>query len=154
MCMAQKMLVSFVDDLDGSEAEGTVAFSLSGRDYEIDLSEANAAKLRDVLAPFVAAGRKAGGNPRAARRASTVSSTSTPRANREDGKAIRDWALAQGLSVSTRGRISAEVLEAYKTRDNKPTVTEPVAVEPEQAAPVKKTRSRAKIKQPEFSGAK
>lgn len=151
--MAQKMMVSFVDDLDGSQAEGTVAFSISGRDYEIDLSEANAAKLRDVLAPFVAAGRKAGGSTRSVRRASTVSSASTPRASREDTKAIRDWATAQGMNVSARGRLSVEVLEAYKTRDAKPAPVEPVTVEPDEVAPVKKTRSRAKAKQPEFSGA-
>jgi hypothetical protein len=151
--MAQKMMVSFVDDLDGSEAEGTVAFSISGRDYEIDLSEANAAKLRDVLAPFVAAGRKAGGSTRTVRRASTVSGASTPRTRREDSKAIRDWATAQGMNVSTRGRISAEVLEAYKTRDQEKAAAEPVAVEPEEVAPVRKTRNRAKAKQPEFSGA-
>jgi len=48
--MAQKVDVRFVDDLDGSEASGTVSFALDGRAYEIDLSEENAAKLRDSLA--------------------------------------------------------------------------------------------------------
>ena len=51
--MAQQMTVRFVDDLDGSEASGTVDFGLDGRRYEIDLSEANAARLREALAPFV-----------------------------------------------------------------------------------------------------
>ena len=58
--MAQKVDVRFVDDLDGSEASGTVSFALDGRAYEIDLSEENAAKLRDSLATFVAAARRTG----------------------------------------------------------------------------------------------
>ena len=51
----------FVDDLDGSEASGTINFGLDGRRYEIDLSEDNAGKLRDALAPFVGDARKSGG---------------------------------------------------------------------------------------------
>jgi len=61
--------VRFIDDLDGSEASGTIDFGLDGRTYEIDLSEENAAKLRDALAPFIDAGRKAGGRGPGRRRA-------------------------------------------------------------------------------------
>ena len=50
--MAQKVETRFIDDLDGSEASGTVEFGLEGRSYEIDLSDDNA-KLREALAPFV-----------------------------------------------------------------------------------------------------
>ena len=59
--MAQQTTVRFIDDLDGSDASSTVTFALDGRSYEIDLSEDNAAKLRDALAPFVDAARKSGG---------------------------------------------------------------------------------------------
>ena len=59
--MAQQVNVKFVDDLDGSDAAGTVSFAIDGRAYEIDLSEDNAARLRDSLASFVAAARKSGG---------------------------------------------------------------------------------------------
>jgi nucleoid-associated protein Lsr2 len=55
--MAQKVVVSLVDDLAGGTAEETVAFGLDGRDYEIDLSSANASKLREAVATFVAAAR-------------------------------------------------------------------------------------------------
>src|SRR3954468_10146360 len=61
-CMAQQVNVKFVDDLDGSDAAGTVSFAIDGRAYEIDLSDDNAARLRDSLASFVAAGRKSGGS--------------------------------------------------------------------------------------------
>ncbi len=47
--MAQKIQTLFVDDLDGSEAEGTVRFGLDGTDYEIDLNAENAQALRDAL---------------------------------------------------------------------------------------------------------
>ena len=56
--MAQKVQALFVDDLDGSEAEGTVRFGLDGTDYEIDLNAKNARQLRDALARYVAAGRR------------------------------------------------------------------------------------------------
>ena len=64
--MAQQVNVKFVDDLDGSDAADTVSFAIDGRAYEIDLSEDNAARLRDSLASFVAAGRKSGGTSAAA----------------------------------------------------------------------------------------
>jgi hypothetical protein len=34
-------------------------------------------------------------------------------ADREQNQAIREWARKQGMKVSDRGRIPAEVLEAY-----------------------------------------
>ena len=62
--MAQKIQTLFIDDIDGSEAEGTVRFALDGAEYEIDLSAEHAQALRDALAPFVAAARRAGGSAR------------------------------------------------------------------------------------------
>ncbi|MGX1491238.1 hypothetical protein RKD41_003497 [Streptomyces tendae] len=56
--MAQKVVVTLFDDIDGSEAAETIAFGLDGKSYEIDLNEANAKKLRKALAPYVEAGRK------------------------------------------------------------------------------------------------
>ena len=57
--MAQKVEVRLEDDLDGGPAEHTVTFALDGKDYEIDLSNSNAEKLREALRPYVATGRKA-----------------------------------------------------------------------------------------------
>ena len=56
--VAQRVVVTLSDDIDGSEAAETVAFGLDGKSYEIDLNPANAKKLRTALAPFVEAGRK------------------------------------------------------------------------------------------------
>jgi Lsr2 len=108
--MAQKTIVSLIDDLDGGDADESVAFGLDGATYDIDLSEKNASTLREALAPFIASARRTGG--RATRRASGA----TPRRSggSDDTGAIREWARAQGHTVSDRGRIASSIVEAYK----------------------------------------
>jgi hypothetical protein len=109
--MAQKIQVLLVDDLDGSDAEETVAFAVDGTSYEIDLSSSNAAKLRDAFAPYVGHARRAarglgrGSGPRGGR--------GTARADREQTQAIREWARNNGHQVSDRGRVPATIIEAY-----------------------------------------
>jgi hypothetical protein len=111
--VAQQVSVRLVDDIDGSEAAGAVSFSLDGRSYELDLSEDNAAKLRDTLAPFVAAARRSGGGRRG--RAGGGGSKAAPSTNdRGKNAAIREWARQHGHEISERGRIPASVLEAYR----------------------------------------
>ncbi|WP_129669745.1 histone-like nucleoid-structuring protein Lsr2 [Phytoactinopolyspora endophytica] len=110
--MAQKVQVILLDDLDGGEAEETVSFGLDGANYEIDLSKKNAAKLRDAISPFVASARKAGGGSRRAR--GGRSSRSSGGRSSTDTAAVRDWAREQGLKVSDRGRIPADILEKYE----------------------------------------
>ena len=51
--MAQKVQTLLIDDLDGSDAEGTVFFGLDGRQYEIDLSTDHAKDLRAALARYI-----------------------------------------------------------------------------------------------------
>ena len=102
--MAQKIQTLFVDDLDDSEAEGTVHFTLDGTHYEIDLSTAHAKALRTALARYTKAGRKvtsAARRPTPSRRAATASGPSTTE--------VRDWARAHGIEVKERGRIPADV---------------------------------------------
>ena len=113
--VARVTQVSLVDDVDGSVASGTVGFRLDGKTYELDLSDKNAEKLRDAVAPFVAAARRAGGRARrpGGATASTGSTGSTPRGDREKTTAIRGWAREHGHKVSDRGRIPRSVLEAY-----------------------------------------
>jgi hypothetical protein len=107
--MAQKVVTHLLDDLDGKEAAETVAFGLDGALYEIDLSSKNAAKLRDAVAAYVGAARKAGRVP--ARGKGRTSGSAA--ADREQNQAIREWAKKQGLNVSERGRIPAEIVEKY-----------------------------------------
>jgi hypothetical protein len=112
--MAQKVTVSLVDDLDGGTADETVGFGLDGKSYEIDLSSSNASKLRDALAEFVTVARRAGSGRRGRRSAAAgASGASRGAGGREQSQAIRDWARKQGMNVSDRGRIPADVLDAY-----------------------------------------
>ena len=111
--MAQQTTVRFIDDLDGSDASGTFDFSLDGHQYQVDLSDDNAAKLRDALAPFIGVARKTGGRGRRTQRQTAMSDTSV-RSSREDTRAIREWARENGHKVSDRGRISRSIMEAYK----------------------------------------
>ncbi len=105
--MAQKVNIILVDDLDGSEASETVSFGLDGSSYEIDLNDDNAAALREALAGYVGHARKTTGGARRARRATSAASSSS------HTKDVREWAKSQGMDVSERGRISADVQQAY-----------------------------------------
>jgi hypothetical protein len=114
--MAQMVETRLVDDLDGSEAVETVRFALEGRQYEIDLSETNAGRLRESLAAFVASARRAGGASRPARSTTASAPRRASSADREHGAAVREWARANGFEVSDRGRIAADILKAYEQR--------------------------------------
>lgn len=107
--MAQIREVRLIDDLDGEPADETIEFGIDGKNYEIDLSKENAAKLRDALAAYVAAARRSGGR----RRGGSSGAARRPAIDREQNQAIREWARKRGMKVSDRGRIPAEVLEAY-----------------------------------------
>jgi nucleoid-associated protein Lsr2 len=115
--VAQRTVIELTDDLDGkpfSSGQGeTVTFGLEGKEYEIDLSTKNAAKLRDTLAQYVSAGRRVGGGSSRRGRRSSGSATPT-RPDKEQTRAIREWAQSQGYDVSARGRIPANIVEAYE----------------------------------------
>jgi hypothetical protein len=107
--MAKQTTVTLVDDLDGSVAEEQIEFAVDGRAYEIDLSAANGARLRDALGPFISAARRTGGR----RGSGGNTAAARPSTDREQNQAIREWAQAQGMKISERGRIPSNVLEAY-----------------------------------------
>lgn len=112
--MAQIREVRLIDDLDGESADETVEFGLDGKTFEIDLSKENAGKLRDALAAYVGSARRlGGGRKRSGAAASAPASSRRPSIDREQNQAIREWARKRGMKVSDRGRIPAEVLEAY-----------------------------------------
>ena len=107
--MAQKIQTLFIDDLDGSAAEGTVRFGLDGTEYEIDLNAKNGKELRDALARYVGAARRAGGAARRSARGARRGS-----ANGLNTTEVREWAKAQGIEVKDRGRVPAEVVVKFK----------------------------------------
>lgn len=125
--MAQRTTTTLVDDLDASQAAETVPFAVDGVTYEIDLSDTNAAHLRDALADYIAHARRTGGRRRPTSRSqrpggspngSSAPSATAPAVgaplDRAQNRAIRDWARAQGMTVSDRGRLSREVVEAFE----------------------------------------
>ena len=106
--MASKVQVVLIDDMDGGAADSTVSFSLEGVNYEIDLSEANAQRLRNALEPFIGAGRRVAAGKRAGRRGSAVAGRGKRSAE------IRSWARANGIEVSARGRVPADVIAKFE----------------------------------------
>lgn len=107
--MAKTTVTQYIDDIDGSKAQGTVQFSYNGSAYEIDLSAKNAKAFEKALSPYIGAARKvrrpAGAGARRLRR--------TPPTNLAE---IRAWAQSNGYQVADRGRIPAVVVEAFQNR--------------------------------------
>ncbi len=108
--MAQKVHIVLEDDIDGGDAAETVSFGLDGTSYEIDLNEDNASGLREVLSTYVGHARKVGSGRRTRR---SAGSSSTPASGGPSAKEVREWARDNGHSVPDRGRIPADVREAY-----------------------------------------
>ncbi len=104
----KKVITKVTDDLDGSEGAEGVEFGLDGVRFAIDLGERNAAVLRSVLAPYIAAAQKVGRQPVIASRKPL-----TQRSSREQNQAIREWAARNGHELSDRGRIPQAIVEAF-----------------------------------------
>ncbi|MEC3981615.1 histone-like nucleoid-structuring protein Lsr2 [Amycolatopsis sp. H20-H5] len=98
--MERRFLTFPTDDLDGSPATESIGFSLDGREYRVDLSERNAHRLRETLAPYVDRGRRTGGRKEPHRL----------------GKEIRVLARRNGYSVVRQGRLPIAVVSAYDNR--------------------------------------
>ena len=111
--MAKQTVITMTDDIDGSEATQTVEFGYRGKKYSIDLSDSNASEFDDALAPYIGAAEQTGGSRSSGgtRRATAPRQRSS---NAFDPKAVRAWAEANGVTVSPRGRIKADVLEQYR----------------------------------------
>jgi hypothetical protein len=126
--MVERIIHQLIDDLDGSEIQDgageSIEFSVRGVEYSIDLSKANAVKFDKALKPYVSAARKRSDTGRRAKTTATRhSNTGTPprkgpkrsqAAAPEQLDAIREWARQNGYEVSSRGRIRAEVREAFE----------------------------------------
>ncbi|MBE7186908.1 Lsr2 family protein [Jatrophihabitans endophyticus] len=111
--MAQTVITT--DDLDGSAEATTVEFAFDGTGYSIDLSKKNRAAFEKALKPYIDAA-----TPTTRRRSRAAASSSRSRGSRRGGSgrtdtaAVRAWAAEQGIEVSERGRISGEIVEAYR----------------------------------------
>lgn len=104
--------VELVDDIDGSPATTAIEFSVGGKNYSIDLSEANAAAFNKALAPYIEHARHAPANKRKARK--SRSSSEASRIKRQKSAQIRAWALENGITIAKRGVLNQSVIDAYE----------------------------------------
>jgi hypothetical protein len=115
--VAEIFIRQLIDDLDGKPIDiglgHEVTFSYQGADYRIDLRPANADKIDAVFAPYVNAAEKVSSAGKARTKTSTAAKTSGSGRSAEQLKAIRDWAGNNGFVVSPRGRIKADVIDAF-----------------------------------------
>ena len=115
--MARKVITVLTDDLDGGKADRTVEFGLDGVTYTIDLSDENAGGLRKTLDPYIGAGRRIGRSlAETGRPGRREGRAATSGMDRDQNRAVREWASNNGYEISERGRIPVSVVEAYKNR--------------------------------------
>jgi hypothetical protein len=112
--VAQKIQTLFIDDLDGSAAEGTVRFGLDGTEYEIDLNAEHAKNMREALARYLDAARRVGSSAR-----KPVRGSGRGPAGGLDTTEVREWARAQGIEVKDRGRVPADLMVKFKAATSK-----------------------------------
>jgi hypothetical protein len=111
--MGKRIVEELIDDLDGTPAVETVQFGMDGTLYQVDLSAANAARLRDALAAFIGAARRRRRAPAFVARGGHPGGNRTGN-DRDENRAIREWAAGHGLPVSRLGRLKQEIVNQYR----------------------------------------
>lgn len=136
--MGKIVTIEYVDDLDevsiDAEAVDTVDFSFRGQDYALVLTKKNGAQFNKDMARYINAAKKAQARdakaaarktarpeprkstkkqPAPRKAASRKTTTTAASTGPKRARAIREWAAANGHTVSQRGRISAAIAEAY-----------------------------------------
>jgi hypothetical protein len=110
--MAKKVVTT--DDLDPKqEAAETITYGIDGRYREIDLSEANAKKLRDALAPFSKVARLIDSKVGGRRFANGDNGQMGFAYGDYDSQAVRTWAQERGIAVNDKGRVPDDVVKQY-----------------------------------------
>jgi hypothetical protein len=106
--MAKQVITTteYTDDINGSNAAGTITFGWENTQYEIDLSKANARAFEKAVKPYIDAGRKV--------RSGRAKTTSRKAGAKHDLAAVRSWAKSAGYDVSERGRVAGAIIEAYE----------------------------------------
>ncbi|MFF3765510.1 Lsr2 family protein [Streptomyces sp. NPDC001922] len=108
--VVQRVITLITDDISGEQGDdiATHVFSIDGISYEIDLGADNYDKLLEAMGPFVSAGRKISGSRRGQGKRAQASGA------KPDPVKVREWAKAQGIEVSMRGRVPKDVVEKYE----------------------------------------
>jgi hypothetical protein len=111
--VAKRTVHLLIDDLDGGDADETVTFGVDGVQYEIDLSAKNATKMRGALARYIEAGTRIGRSPTGPARPAVGRGRVPAKVERDQNRAIREWAHTKGIDVSDRGRIKQDIVDRY-----------------------------------------
>jgi hypothetical protein len=112
--------VEFTDDIDGKGLDiddlNVVGWTWLGVDYEFDTSTTNLDRIesgRVPLSTLLARSRRVGGRKRTPGRKVVAASVPAPETPAADSKTIRSWAKQNGYELADRGRIPAEIVEAF-----------------------------------------
>lgn len=121
--MARETIITLVDDLDGStdDVQNVTFYDANGKRHKIDLSKENREELAriqaavtDMLAGLVESAQPDKGNRPGKGDRPKPDKPSRTRGDRDELRAIREWARENGHQVSDRGRIAKPVREAYQ----------------------------------------
>ena len=115
--MAEIFIRQLIDDLDGKPIDTGLAhevtFSYRGADYRIDLRPTNADKIEAVFAPYIKVAEKIPSAGKARTQTPTATKKLGSGRSAEQLKEIRDWAGKNGFDVAIRGRVKAEIIDAF-----------------------------------------
>lgn len=103
--------ITRTDDIDGTDGAEVIEFSLRKEFFEIDLGEANVAKLEKALEPFKSKARTKRSTTSAA---SKPKKSSPPAMNADHMNAVRAWGRQQGKKVADKGRVPKDVIDAFE----------------------------------------
>ncbi|MGW1809239.1 histone-like nucleoid-structuring protein Lsr2 [Streptomyces sp. NPDC002078] len=110
--MAKKVVTT--DDLDPKqEADETITYGIDGQYREIDLSQGNAKKLRELLAPYNKVARVVDVKIGNRRFANSGNGQMGFAYGDYDSQAVRTWAQEQGLEVNDKGRVPDDIVRQY-----------------------------------------
>jgi Lsr2 len=109
--MGQRVVVEYLDDLDGQTADETVTFGLDGVSYEIDLTAEHAADIRELLSPLINHAKRIGGRSKTGRHG--ASQRRSDGSSQSDVAGIREWAKQNDIPIAVTGRIPEHVRERY-----------------------------------------
>ncbi|MGV9870522.1 histone-like nucleoid-structuring protein Lsr2 [Rhodococcus koreensis] len=111
--MARKVVVELVDDIDGTvfgDDGESISYAVDGVEYVIDLKDEHAKELRETFEYYIAHSTRAGGRKHRSDRTGTATPARRPVG---ETKKIRAWAIEKGHTLSSRGRIPAEIEQAF-----------------------------------------
>lgn len=113
-------VTTMVDDINGKSGAETHTFSVDDERYSVDLTDANFKEFISSIQPYIDAGRQMTGTVHPIRRRRAIKQGSVIReSSSEQLSAIRDWARQNGYEVSNRGRVAAEIRDAFDAAHKK-----------------------------------